>query len=100
MKSSKSKIAKVTRALLSKENYDPIKSLSEIPHPEELFFTKTYIRVKQKTSDKGKTVSNVTHIQRPRDGVWESIESTFDTSVKKELTMEEVEKMIGYKRHS
>ena len=100
MKSSKSKIAKVTRALLSKENYDPIKSLSEIPHPEELFFTKTYIRVKQKTSDKGKTVSNVTHIQRPRDGVWESIESTFDTSVNKELTMEEVEKIIGYKSHS
>ena len=100
MKSSKSKIVKVTRALLSKENYDPIKSLSEIPHPEELFHTKTYIRVKQKTSEKGKTVSNVTHIQRPRDGVWESIESTFDTSIKKEITMEEVAKIIGYERHS
>ena len=100
MKSSKSKIVKVTRALLSKENYDPIKSLTEIPHPEELFYTKTSIRVKQKTSDKGKTVSNVTHIQRPRDGVWESIESTFDTSIKKELTMEEIEKMIGYERPS
>ena len=100
MKSSKSKIVKVTRALLSKENYDPIKSLTEIPHPEELFYTKTFIRVKQKTSEKGKTVSNVTHIHRPRDGVWECIESTFDASIKKELTMEEIEKMIGYERPS
>ena len=95
---SKSKIVKVTRALLSKEKYDPIKSLSEIPHPEELFYTKTFIRVKQKTSEKGKTVSNVTHIQRPRDGVWESIESTFNTSIKKEMTMEEIQRQFGFNK--
>ena len=33
LKSSKSKAVKVTRALLD-EGYDPIKSLTEIPHPE------------------------------------------------------------------
>ena len=99
MKSSKSKIVKVTRALISKEKYDPIKSLSEIPHPEELFYTKTFIRVKQKTSEKGKTVSNVTHIQRPRDGVWESIESKFDTSIKRELTMEDIQRKFGFSKH-
>ena len=103
MKSSKSKAVKVTRALLD-ESYDPIKSLSEIPHPEELYFTKTFIRVKQKTSEKGKTVSNITHIKRPRDGVWECIESVFNTKVKKEMNMDEsmseIERMIGYKRDS
>lgn len=97
MKSSKSKLVKVTRALLSKENYDPIKSLSEIPHPEELFYTKTHVRVKQKTSDSGKTVSNITHIKRPRDGQWEYIESVFNKKVKKKMTMEDVERIIGYK---
>tara|TARA_Y100000590_G_C15342908_1_gene872134 strand:- start:84 stop:623 length:540 start_codon:yes stop_codon:yes gene_type:complete len=77
-KSTKSKIVKVIRALLTGENYDPIKSLLEIPQPEELRFTKAYIRVKQRTSNKGKTVSNITHIKRPRDGQWECIESVFD----------------------
>jgi hypothetical protein len=83
MKSSKSKIVKVTRALISEDKYDPIKSLSEIPRPEDLYKTKTHIRVKQKTSDKGKTVSNITHIKRPRDGIWESILSSFDKQKKK-----------------
>ena len=77
-KSSKSKIVKITRALMSEEIYDPIKSLTEIPVPQELLYTKAHIRVKQKTSDRGKTVSNITHIKRPRDGVWECIEAVFD----------------------
>ena len=97
-KSSKSKIIKVTRALLSGEKYDPIKSLSEVPHPEELLFTKAHIRVKQKTSDRGKTVSNITHIQRPRDGQWECIEAVFDKKkapISNELTMDDVKRQFG-----
>ena len=97
-KSSKSKIVKVTRALLSGEMYDPIKSLSEVPSPEELLYTKAHVRVKQRTSESFKTVSNITHIRRPRDGKWECIESVFDkkkVSKPYKLTMDEVARQMG-----
>lgn len=97
MKSSKSKVVKVTRALLSKD-YDVIQSLSEVPHPEELEMTKAFIRVQQRTSEKGKVVSNITHIKRPRDGEWECIESKFDTSIKRELTMEDIQRKFGFSK--
>ena len=56
------------------------------------------MRVKQRTSESFKTVSNITHIRRPRDGEWECIESVFDkkkVSKPYKLTIEEVARQLG-----
>jgi hypothetical protein len=81
---AKSKQFKLRKALLTADEFDPIVSATSVP--DWSHFTKRLpdgswrvvrIRVANR-GENGKSVSVVTHIQRPRDGVWESIEGKFD----------------------
>jgi hypothetical protein len=80
----KSKPAVICRAMLRAEEYKPL--VHPTRPPEWGYFLEDLpdgnrrivdVRVQRRTSAAG-TVSNVTHIRRPRDGEWECIERQFE----------------------
>ena len=77
----KSKIHKVLKAMLTKEEYDPVLSMLTLPDIEEFLNNNkpprfVYIRVNIVGDEKKASV--ITHIQRPRDKEWECIEGEFE----------------------
>jgi hypothetical protein len=81
---AKSKQFKIRKALLREDEFDPIGNATSVPdwdHFKERLPDGSWNIVKVRVATRGehgKNVSVVTHIQRPRDGVWESIEGKFE----------------------
>ena len=72
--SPKSKVNKIKKAMLTKEEYDPIDVCLGLPNFDNFNKRKMKIRV----TTKGTGMNFVTHIQRPRDNEWECIEGEFE----------------------
>ena len=72
--SPKSKANKIKKAMLTKEEYDPIDVCLGLPNFDNFNKRKMKIRV----TTKGTGMNFVTHIQRPRDNEWECIEGEFE----------------------
>ena len=75
--SPKSKVNKIKKAMLTKEEYDPIDVCLGLPNFDNFNKRKMKIRV----TTKGTGMNFVTHIQRPRDNEWECIEGEFDGTI-------------------
>ena len=99
--SPKSKITKIKKSMLSKEEYDPIDCLIELPELS-CFYKRKFRVLVEKKSD----LSFITKIKRSRDDEWENIEGEFDGYKKSDLKFNEdyiiksfkkVEKNIFYK---
>ena len=73
-KSPKSKINKIKLAMLSRHEYDPIKSRVGLPDISHFYNEVFMVRV----SSKGEEYNFITHIQRPRDMEWECVEGEFE----------------------
>ena len=76
--SPKSKVSKIKKAMLTKEEYDPIDVCLGLPNFDNFNKRKMKIRV----TTKGTGMNFVTHIQRPRDNEWEYIEGQFEGKYK------------------
>ena len=76
--SPKSKANKIKKAMLNKEEYDPLDVCLGLPNFDNFNKRKMKIRV----TTKGTGMNFVTHIQRPRDNEWECIEGEFDGKYK------------------
>ncbi len=76
--SPKSKVNKIKRAMLNKEEHDPIDVCLGLPNFDNFNKRKMKIRV----TTKGTGMNFVTHIQRPRDNEWECIEGEFEGKYK------------------
>ena len=76
--SPKSKVNKIKKAMLTKEEYDPIDICLGLPNFDNFNKRKMKIRV----TTKGTGMNFVTHIQRPRDNEWECIEGEFEGKYK------------------
>ena len=76
--SPKSKVNKIKKAMLTKEEYDPIDVCLGLPNFDNFNKRKMKIRV----TTKGTGMNFVTHIQRPRDNEWECIEGEFEGKYK------------------
>ena len=72
--SPKSKVNKIKRSMLSKEEYDPVKIHLGVPTIETFYNRKLKVKVSLKSNNK----NFITHIQKPRDNQWESIEGEFE----------------------
>ncbi len=72
--SPKSKVNKIKKAMLTKEEYDPLDVCLGLPNFDN--FNKRKIKIRITT--KGTGMNFVTHIQRPRDNEWEYIEGEFE----------------------
>ena len=72
--SPKSKVNKIKKSMLSKEEYDPISIHLGVPTIETFYNRKLKVKVSLKSNNK----NFITHIQRPRDNQWESIEGEFE----------------------
>ena len=72
--SPKSKVNKIKKAMLTKEEYDPLDVCLGLPNFDN--FNKRKIKIRVTT--KGTGMNFVTHIQRPRDNEWECIEGEFE----------------------
>jgi len=72
--SPKSKVNKIKKAMLTKEEYDPIDVCLGLPNFDN--FNKRKIKIRVTT--KGTGMNFATHIQRPRDNEWECIEGEFE----------------------
>jgi hypothetical protein len=72
--SPKSKVNKIKRSMLSKEEYDPINIHLGVPTIETFYNRKLKVKVCLKSNNK----NFITHIQRPRDNQWECIEGEFE----------------------
>ena len=70
----KSKVSKIKKAMLTKEEYDPIDVCLGLPNFDNFNKRKMKIRV----TTKGTGMNFATHIQRPRDSQWECIEGEFE----------------------
>ena len=75
--SPKSKVNKIKRAMLNKEEHDPIDVCLGLPNFDNFNKRKMKIRV----TTKGTGMNFATHIQRPRDNEWECIEGEFDGTI-------------------
>ena len=73
----KSKVSKIKKAMLTKEEYDPIDVCLGVPNFDNFNKRKMKIRV----TTKGTGMNFATHIQRPRDNEWECIEGEFDGTI-------------------
>ena len=80
----KSKAYKICKAMLRPDEYDPVEAAIAVPNWEHFAQpnpdgTRRIIctRVERRGST-GQLISLVTHIKRPRDGVWEHIEGKFE----------------------
>ena len=72
--SPKSKVNKIKRSMLSKEEYDPVNIHLGVPTIETFYNRKLKVKVSLKSNNK----NFITHIQKPRDNQWESIEGEFE----------------------
>jgi len=75
--SPKSKANKIKKAMLNKEEYDPLDVCLGLPNFDNFNKRKMKIRV----TTKGTGMNFATHIQRPRDNEWECIEGEFDGTI-------------------
>ena len=76
--SPKSKANKIKKAMLAKEEYDPLDVCLGLPNFDN--FNKRKIKIRVTT--KGTGMNFATHIQRPRDNEWECIEGEFEGKFK------------------
>ena len=72
--SPKSKVNKIKKSMLSKEEYDPISIHLGVPTIETFYKRVLKVKVCPKSNNK----NFITHIQRPRDNQWEYIEGEFE----------------------
>ena len=72
--SPKSKVNKIKKSMLSKEEYDPISIHLGVPTIETFYNRILKVKVCPKSNNK----NFITHIQRPRDNQWECIEGEFE----------------------
>ena len=72
--SPKSKVNKIKKAMLTKEEYDPIGVHLGLPRLNNFYKRKMKVRVCTKSNN----MTFITHIQRPRDNAWECIEGEFE----------------------
>ena len=72
--SPKSKVNKIKRSMLSKEEYDPVKIHLGVSTIETFYNRKLKVKVSLKSNNK----NFITHIQKPRDNQWECIEGEFE----------------------
>ena len=70
----KSKVSKIKKAMLTKEEYDPLDIHLGLPNISSFF--KRIMQVRVTTKETG--MNFITHIQRPRDNQWECIEGEFE----------------------
>jgi hypothetical protein len=75
--SPKSKVNKIKRSMLSKEEYDPVNIHLGVPTIETFYNRKLKVKVCLKSNNK----NFITHIQRPRDNQWECIEGEFEGTI-------------------
>ena len=75
--SPKSKVNKIKKAMLTKEEYDPLDVHLGLPTIETFYKRIVKVKVCPKSNDK----NFITHIQRPRDNEWECIEGEFDGTI-------------------
>jgi len=78
----KSKVHKVLKCMLTKEEYDPVLSSMTLPDIEEFLpnkgKTSRFVNIKVSIVGDEKKASVITHIERIRDKEWESIEGKFE----------------------
>ena len=72
--SPKSKVNKIKKSMLSKEEYDPISIHLGVPTIDTFYKRVLKVKVCPKSNNK----NFITHIQRPRDNQWECIEGEFE----------------------
>ena len=70
----KSKVSKIIKAMLTKEEYDPLDIHLGLPNIS--YFYKRIMQVRVTTKETG--MNFITHIQKPRDNQWECIEGEFE----------------------
>jgi hypothetical protein len=70
----KSKVSKIKKAMLTKEEYDPLDIHLGLPNIS--YFYKRIMQVRVTTKETG--MNFITHIQKPRDNQWECIEGEFE----------------------
>ena len=70
----KSKVSKIKKAMLTKEEYNPIDIHLGLPTIETFYKRILKVKVCPKSNNK----NFITHIQRPRDNQWECIEGEFE----------------------
>ena len=73
----KSKVSKIKKSMLKKEEYDPIDAHLGLPNTS--YFFKRIIQVRVTTKETGMNL--ITHILRPRDDQWECIEGEFEGTI-------------------
>ena len=76
--SPKSKVNKIKKSMLNKEEYDPIDAHLGLPTIETFYKRIVKVKVCPKSNNK----NFITHIQRPRDNQWEYIEGEFEGKYK------------------
>ena len=78
----KSKVHKILKAMLLKEEYDPLKSELVLPSLEDFLphynNANRVVKIRVRIVGTEKKASVVSHIQRPRDNIWECIEGNFE----------------------
>ena len=75
--SPKSKVNKIKKSMLKKEEYDPIDVHLGLPTIDTFYKRILKVKVCPKSNNK----NFITHIQRPRDDQWECIEGEFDGTI-------------------
>ena len=95
--SPKSKVNKIKKSMLNKEEYNPIDIHLGLPTIETFYKRILKVKVCPKTNNK----NFITHIQRPRDDQWECIEGEFEgkyTIIKDPIELyKKLRKQIPYK---
>ena len=76
--SPKSKVNKIKKSMLKKEEYDPIDVHLGLPTIDTFYKRILKVKVCPKSNNK----NFITHIQRPRDNQWEYIEGEFEGKYK------------------
>ena len=76
--SPKSKVNKIKKSMLKKEEYDPIDVHLGLPTIDTFYKRILKVKVCPKSNNK----NFITHIQRPRDNQWECIEGEFEGKYK------------------
>ena len=75
--SPKSKVNKIKKSMLKKEEYDPIDVHLGLPTIDTFYKRILKVKVCPKSNNK----NFITHIQRPRDDQWECIEGEFEGTI-------------------
>ena len=88
----KSKVSKIKKSMLKKEEYDPIDVHLGLPTIDTFYKRILKVKVCPKSNNK----NFITHIQRPRDNQWECIEGEFDGTINNNSDPIEVFKSIKH----